>query len=95
MKFKNKTTGVILEPSVPMVEEMLKKNPNFTVYEEPSLEEPSKDEKEILEKVPDSKDEKDISEQASDSEPSEDAPTTKASSQKKPASEKKGSQKGE
>ena len=29
MKFKNKTTGVILEPSVPMVEEMLKKNPDF------------------------------------------------------------------
>lgn len=82
MKFKNKTTGVILEPSVPMVEEMLKKNPDFAVYEEPSPKKPSEDEK-------------DISEQASDSEPSEDAPKTKASSQKKPASEKKGSQKGE
>ena len=82
MKFKNKTTGVILEPSVPMVEEMLNKIPDFAVYEEPSPKKPSEDEK-------------DISERASDSEPSEDAPKTKASSQKKPDSEKKGSKKGE
>lgn len=29
MKFKNKYTGVILEPKSPMVEEQLRKNPSF------------------------------------------------------------------
>ena len=44
MKFKNKVSGVILEPSVPMVTEMLKKNPDFELYEEPSVKEPLENE---------------------------------------------------
>lgn len=40
MKFKNKQTGVILEPKSPMVEDQLQKSPDFEAFEEQPAKKP-------------------------------------------------------